>query len=149
MLLLLGACATTERLPEQYEPPELIAAATVEEFCYVAAEIVTDSTLVRESNSYRVFEVSMPAGLEGDDDDTLISFEFYEQRVEGSSPVVILLPILNGQKHLMRPFATYLASRGYAAVIVDNVQRKSLLEDMIDPEPAIRRTIQRHRRVID
>ena len=121
----------------------------VEQFCYVAAGIVAESTLVRESNSYRVFEVSMPAGLEGDDDDTLISFEFYEQRAEGPSPVVLLLPILNGQKHLMRPFATYFASRGYSAVIVDNVQRKTLLDDMIDPEPAIRRTIQRHRRVID
>lgn len=149
MLLLLGACATTERLPANYAPPEPIAAAMLEQFCYVAAEIHAESALVRESNSYRVFEVSMAADLEGDDDDTLISFEFYEQRAEGPSPVVLLLPILNGQKHLMRPFATYFASRGYAAVIVDNVQRKSLLEDMIDPEPAIRRTIQRHRRVID
>lgn len=49
----------------------------------------------------------------------------------------------------MRPFATYFASRGYSAVIVDTVQRDTLLDDMINPEPAIRRTIQRHRRVID
>jgi dienelactone hydrolase len=149
MVLLLGACTTTERLPANYEPPEPIAAAIVEQFCYVPAEIVAETTLARESNSYRVFEVSMPARLEGDDDDTLISFEFYEQRAGGPSPVVLLLPILNGQKHLMRPFATYFAAHGYSAVIVDTVQRKSLLEDMIDPEPAIRRTIQRHRRVID
>lgn len=149
MILLLGACATTERLPANYEPPEPIAAAIVEQFCYVAAEIAAESELVRESNSYRVFELSMPAGIEGDDDDTLISFEFYEPRAEGPSPVVLLLPILNGQKNVMRPIATYFASRGYAAVIVDNVQRKTLLEDIIDAEPAIRRTIQRHRRVID
>lgn len=97
MVLLLGACATTERLPASYEPPEPIDAVIVEQFCYVPAEIVAESTLVRESNSYRVFELSMPAGLEGDDDDTLISFEFYEQKAEGPSPIILLLPILNGQ----------------------------------------------------
>lgn len=149
MVLLLGGCATIESLPANYAQPEPISAAIVEQFCYVASKIIAESTLVRESNSYRVFEVSMPAGLEGDHDDTLISFEFYEQRSQGPSPVVMFLPILNGQKHLMRPFARYFASHGYSAVIVDNVQRKTLLEDIIDPEPAIRRTIQRHRRVID
>ena len=149
LFLLLSACATTEQLPADFTPPEENDAATVEQFCYVAAEIDAETKLVRESNSYRVFEVSMPAGLQGDLDDTPISFEFYEQLADGPSPVIVLLPILNGQKHLMRPFATYFAQHGYAAVIVDNLQRRSLLEDMIDPEPAIRRTIQRHRRVID
>jgi dienelactone hydrolase len=149
LFLLLSACATTEQLPADFTPPEQNDARTVEQFCYDAAEIVAETTLIRESNSYRVLEVSMAAGLQGDDDDTPISFEFYEQIADGSSPVIVLLPILNGQKHLMRPFATYFAQHGYAAVIVDNLQRRSLLEDMIDPEPAIRRTIQRHRRVID
>lgn len=148
-VLLLGACATTERLPAAYEPPDPVTAATLEQFCYKAANIEAQESLVRESNSYRVFEVSMAAGLEDDDDDTLITFEFYEQRGEEPSPVVLLLPILNGQKHLMRKFAKYFAAHGYAAVIVDSAQRNTLLEDMIDPEPAIRRTIQRHRRVMD
>ncbi len=146
---MLSACATTERLPANFEQPEPLPRGLVEQFCYQRMPIVDEIVHVRDANSYRVFEVSMQAGLPGDDDDTPITFEFYEQVADGSAPVVLLLPILNGQKHLMRPFATYFAMHGYAVVIVDTVQRKTLLEDMIDPEPAIRRTIQRHRRVID
>jgi dienelactone hydrolase len=63
--------------------------------------------------------------------------------------VVLLLPILNGQKHLMRPFATKFARNGWPTVIIDTVQRRTLLDDLGDPEPAIRLSIQRHRRVID
>jgi dienelactone hydrolase len=49
----------------------------------------------------------------------------------------------------VRPFATHFAKHGYAVVIVDTVQRKTLLQDLADPEPAIRQAVQRHRRVID
>ena len=89
------------------------------------------------------------AGHDGADDDSRITFEFYEPTDDSPSPVVLLMPILNGQKHLMRPFATKFANNGYAAVIIDTVQRRTLLDDLGDPEPAIRLTIQRHRRVID
>ena len=47
------------------------------------------------------------------------------------------------------PFATHFANNGYNAVIVDTVQRKTLIEDILQPEAAIRRTAIRHRRVLD
>jgi pimeloyl-ACP methyl ester carboxylesterase len=52
-------------------------------------------------------------------------------------------------KTVVWPFAAHFASNGYNAVIVDTVQRKTLLEDMLQPEVAIRRTAIRHRRVLD
>jgi len=91
----------------------------------------------------------MEAGLDGFDDDSPITFEYYEQISNTPAPVAMVLPILNGQKHLVRPFATHFAKNGYAVVIVDTVQRRTLLEDLVNPELAIRQTIQRHRRVID
>ncbi len=63
--------------------------------------------------------------------------------------MVLVLPILNGQKNVVRPFASHFANNGYNVVIVDTLQRKSLLEDILDPEAAIRRTAVRHRRVLD
>ena len=63
------------------------------------------------------------------------------------APVVLVQPILNGQKQVVWPIATDFANNGYNAVIVDTVQRKTLLEDMLEPEAAIRRTAIRHRRV--
>jgi pimeloyl-ACP methyl ester carboxylesterase len=145
----LCACASVDTLPEDYETPSPLPRSYLEQFCYEPVPIENELVLIKEKKRYRIFEGSINAGPNGSDDDSLITFEFYEPSGESRSPVVLLLPILNGQKHLMRPFATKFAGNGYAAVIVDTVQRRTLLDDLADPEPAIRLTIQRHRRVID
>ncbi len=129
--------------------PDPLPDAYLSQFCYRPAPIIDTLTLVKEKKSYRLLEVSMEAGLDGFDDDSPITFEYYEPLDDGPSPVALVLPILNGQKHLVRPFATRFANSGYAVLIVDTVQRKTLLEDLANPEEAIRQTIQRHRRVID
>ncbi len=113
------------------------------------ARLQAELTLERENSTYRVYEGSFDPLIAGSDDDTPITFEYYEQIGTDMAPVVLVLPILNGQKHVVRPFATYFAENGYNAVIVDTVQRKTLLEDMLQPEEAIRRTTIRHRRVLD
>lgn len=145
----LCACASVETLPDDYEVPSPLPRSYLEQFCYRPSPVENEMVLIKEKRSYRVFEGSISAGLDGADDDSRITFEFYEPSDDSPSPVVLLLPILNGQKHLMRPFATKFARNGYAAVIIDTVQRRTLLDDLGDPEPAIRLTIQRHRRVID
>lgn len=145
----LYACASVEPLPQDYENPSPLPRAYLKQFCYEPVPVENEMVLVKEKKSYSVFEASISAGLDGFDDDSRISFEFYEPSDDTRSPVVLLLPILNGQKHLMRPFATKFARNGWAAVIVDTVQRRTLLDDLTDPEPAIRLAIQRHRRVID
>ena len=145
----LCACASVETLPEYYETPSPLPRFYLEQFCYPPAPIENELVLIKEKKPYRVFEGSINAGHNGVDDDSRITFEFYEPSGDSPSPVVLLLPILNGQKHLMRPFATKFARNGYAAVIIDTVQRRTLLDDLGDPEPAIRLAIQRHRRVID
>ena len=145
----VSGCVSHSMLPAEYVPPDPLPSSYLSQFCYRPGPIVDSLTLVEEKKLYRVFEASMEAGLDGFDDDSPITFEFYEQLENTPSPVVLVLPILNGQKHLVRPFATHFAKNGYAVVIVDTVQRRTLLEDLTNPEPAIRQTIQRHRRVID
>jgi dienelactone hydrolase len=145
----LCACASVERLPEGYQTPSPLPRTYLEQFCYEPVPIENELVLVKEKKRYRVFEGSINAVPNGSDDDAKITFEFYEPSGDSPSPVVLLMPILNGQKHLMRPFATKFARNGYAAVIIDTVQRRTLLDDLGDPEPAIRLSIQRHRRVID
>jgi dienelactone hydrolase len=145
----LCACASVERLPEGYQTPSPLPRTYLEQFCYEPVPIENELVLVKEKKPYRVFEGSINAGPNGSDDDAQITFEFYEPSGDSPSPVILLMPILNGQKHLMRPFATKFARNGYAAVIIDTVQRRTLLDDLGDPEPAIRLSIQRHRRVID
>ncbi len=149
MLAQLCACASVQTLPDDYATPAPLPPSYLAQFCYRSAPVDDELVLIKEKNSYRVFEGSVNPNPGNGDDDSRITFEFYEPSGDAQSPVVLLLPILNGQKHLMRPFATKFANNGYAAVIVDTVQRRTLLDDLADPEPAIRLTIQRHRRVID
>jgi pimeloyl-ACP methyl ester carboxylesterase len=125
-------------------PPEV-----AERFDYTAGEVRAELELVRENSTYRVFDGEFLPDIAGSDDNAPITFEYYEQIEDDLAPVVLVLPILNGQKVVVRPFATYFANNGYNAVIVDTVQRKTLLDDMLEPEAAIRRTAIRHRRVLD
>jgi len=149
VFMLLGACTSTEMLPETYLTPTPLPREYLAEFCYQPTPISEEVTLIKEKESYRVYEAIIHAGLDGYDDESPLTFEYYEQKNETASPVVLLMPILNGQKHFMRPFATHFAKNGYAVIIVDTVQRHTLLEDLKNPEPAIRLAVQRHRRVID
>ena len=145
----LYACTSLETLPENYEVPAPLPRSYLAQFCYQAAPILDEIAFIEEKKSYQLFEVSINSSLDDDADDSRITFEFYEPSSSKPSPVVLLMPILNGQKHIMRPFATKFAKNGYAVVIIDTVQRSTLLDDLTEPETAIRRTIQRHRRVID
>ena len=149
LLAVLTACASVQPLERPYPvalpmPPEV-----AERFAYQAGEVKAELSLARENATYRVFDGEFDPAIAGSDDDSPITFEYYEQVGDEPAPVVLVLPILNGQKHVVWPFAAYFASNGYNAVIVDTVQRKTLLEDMLDPEAAIRRTAIRHRRVLD
>lgn len=145
----ISGCASHTYLASDYKTPEPLPHSYASQFCYQASPVAGTLSLLKEKRSYRIYEGSIEAGLEGFDDDSPITFEFYEQVGDARAPVAVVLPILNGKKHLVRPFATHFAKHGYAVVIVNNLQRRTLLQDLADPEPAIRQAIQRHRRVID
>jgi acetyl esterase/lipase len=136
-------------MPEDYQTPEPLPQAYLEQFCYEAAPIIDELELIKEKRSYRLFEVTINSDLEAVGDDAPINFDFYEPESDAPAPVVLLLPILNGTMHLMRPFATKFVKNGYAALIIDTSQGSTLIADLAHPEDAIQRTVQRHRRVID
>ena len=149
LLLQLTACASVQPL----EPPHTVAlpmpADVAARFEYEAGAARAELSLASENSTYRVFEGEFLPDIAGSDDDSPITFEYYQQIGPERVPVVLVLPILNGQKHVVKPFATHFADNGYNVVIVDTVQRRTLLEDMLEPEAAIRRTAIRHRRVLD
>ena len=133
-------------------PPRAVPATpadVAERFAYDALPVEATLVLSDDEERYRVFDGTFDAGLGEGSDPTPITFEYYEQKSEEPTPVVLVLPILNGQKHVVRPFATHFADHGYAVVIVDTLQRRTLLDDLLRPEAAIRRTAIRHRRVLD
>ena len=149
VLLSQCGCASVESLPQTHTQPVPLPASVADRFCYDAPPVESTLSLRDETRSYRLYSGSLRPQLEGFDDDSPVTFEYYEQLNDDNAPVVLVLPILNGQKNIVRPFAEHFAKNGYATVIVDTVQRKTLLEDLIQPEKAILQTVLRHRRVLD
>ncbi|MEJ2604618.1 MAG: hypothetical protein P8172_15265 [Gammaproteobacteria bacterium] len=148
MAILVTACASSGRVPRDYPGPRPFPAESVLTYCHDRRAMTDEFELLTDADDYRVYAVTLR--IAGDaEDDPPITFEFYEQKSGEAVPVAILLPILNGQKNVMRPFANHFVGHGYAVIIVDTTQRKTLLEDIVEPEPAILKTIERHRRVID
>ena len=115
--------------------------------CYEPRALSESITLLKEKSRYNVYEVLLDAG--DDNGEAQIELELYTPNEPGAAPLVLMLTILNGQTDLMRPFATHFVKHGYAVVIVGTVQRRTLLQDIENPEPAIRTSVERHRRIID
>jgi len=149
LLAALAGCAAVEPLPDLHRQPLPLPAEIAERFSYTRVPVADSLEQQREEDGYVVYDVRIEAGLDDGDDGTPITLEYYERRDAAPAPVILVLPILNGQKHVIRPFATHFVENGYSAIIVDSAQRKTLIEDMLQPEEAIRETIRRHRRVLD
>ena len=145
----LAGCATTLPPADEARPVEPLPAALGDAFCYPAAPIEATVELVEEKSKFRLYKGSFASGIPGDPDPEPITFEWYQPPDVDKAPVAIVMPILNGQKHIVRPFATYFTKRGYASIVVDSRQRTTLTEDILEPQAAIRQAVQRHRRVLD
>jgi dienelactone hydrolase len=146
---LHAGCATVEKYRGEQRARAPLPLETANRFCYEPVPVEADLSVRKEKRRYTIYDTTIEAGLPEFDDDSPITAEYYQPTGEGPWPVAIVLPILNGGKELVRPFATHFVKHGYAAIIVDTVQRKTLLEDLGHPELAIRQTVLRHRRVID
>jgi len=149
LMAALAGCAAVEPLPDIHRQSLPLPAEIAARFSYTRVPVANSLERQREEDDYIVYDVRIEAGPDDGDDSTPITLEYYERRGEAPAPVILVLPILNGQKHVIRPFATHFVENGYSAIIVDSAQRKTLIEDMLRPEEAIRESVRRHRRVLD
>jgi dienelactone hydrolase len=104
---------------------------------------------VRDRIHFDLRRVTLPSNVEPG---ASIDFDYYDVEggdVDGAgrTPVVVLLPIFNGQQSIPRYFARYFANQGWAAVVV--VRERDPLAEMSDPEAAIRANLGEYRHVLD
>ena len=142
---LQAACVTHEPLSDLYVGPEELPESVAERYDYAAADASNDDTaLWRRRPRFTAHEVVLPASDGGEP----IALEYYEHdEGDGPKPVVMVLPIYDGQPFVTRYFARYFAQRGWAAVAV-GVDRERL-RHMDGIEQAIRDTLVDYRRVLD
>jgi fermentation-respiration switch protein FrsA (DUF1100 family) len=145
---LIG-CVSTKPMTGTYAGPAARPASLESRFSYAALDGVPGDWTTEEKRRYTLHRISLGAGRENGDTPDPVEIEYYAVPGPGPRPVALVLPILAGKNRVARQFAGYFAKNGLPAIIVYTRQKDSLLADLDDPEAAIRRSVARHRQVLD
>jgi pimeloyl-ACP methyl ester carboxylesterase len=147
-----AGCVTRSPLSDGYAGPDELPAGLLNRFSYESTAISPQEDALRARRSFAVREISIPflstvADGDGVDDDEIV-FEYYDLDGDEVTPVIVLLPILNGNLRVSRYFARHFANSGWAALVVD--RDSDLLRNGLErPEQEIRRNISAYMRVLD
>jgi len=145
-LALLAACTTHVPLSDSYGGPDVLPSE--EPMGYWESPPlpfeVADDVEARTRAHFSVRELSLPSAA---DPTATISFEYYDVDGDARTPVIVLLPIFNGQLSIPRFFARYFANQGWAAVVV--TRGRDPLDALMAPEQTVRSNLQDYRRVLD
>lgn len=146
----LAGCVTRQPMTDDYDGPESLPSTLAEafRFDYEPKEPKTDA--LRDRRDFTVHEVILPAVQDGSGRIELgeIRLEYYDVAGADVTPVIVVLPIANGNMLVSRYFGKYFADRGWATVIVDRLDDP--LESVLDdPESIIKRNIFDYKRILD
>jgi pimeloyl-ACP methyl ester carboxylesterase len=135
-------------MSKQYRGPEELPVAIVDRFTIGKAapsgvRASADDGLGRRRPGFTLRRVTLPST----DADGSIGFEYYDVDTKTPTPVVLVLPIFNGQPIVTRYFARYFANQGWAAIAVD--RDHDPLENLSQPEEAIRESLIDYKHVLD
>jgi pimeloyl-ACP methyl ester carboxylesterase len=103
--------------------------------------VAAEQQTIRERLGFTIRQVSLTG------QEQPIEFEYYDVRAKAPTPVVVLLPIFNGQLIITRYFARYFANQGWRALVL--TRERDPLEQLEAPEDAIRANLEDYQRVLD
>jgi pimeloyl-ACP methyl ester carboxylesterase len=153
--LLVGGCVTRAPLAEGYGGPDALPAAVSARFAYQRTSSPPPELEdeLRERRTFTVRQVSIPLGAAGrdlavDSVEERVEFEYYDLDGAAPTPVIVLLPILNGNLRITRYFARYFTEQGWAALVVDR-DSDLLRHGLEQPEQEIRKNLAAYMRVLD
>lgn len=141
-LAALVACTTHVPLSDAYRGPDtwpndstLYAALP-----YLPVKVAGDVEARTRAN-FVVRELSLPTGADS------IEFEYYDVAGDERTPVVVLLPVFNGQLAIPRFFARYFANQGWAAVVV--TRGRDPLDALMASVDTVQSSLHAYQRVLD
>lgn len=108
----------------------------------VPAPVASD-TDSKNRGGFTVRELTIPGVGAGQS----VGFEYYDVDGDERKPVVVLLPIFNGQLIITRFFARYFANQGWAALII--TRGRDALDGLSAPEETLLANTGDYRRVLD
>ncbi len=141
----IAACTTYVPISSDYPGPTVLPAESI-----VVAQPsqqpleVTGDVEARDRAHFVVRQMSLPSAA---DSSQSIDFEYYDVDGDERTPVVLLLPVFNGQLAIPRFFARHFANQGWAAVVA--VRGRDPLETLVAPTETVQGNLQDYRRVLD
>lgn len=142
----VAGCVAHEPLSRTYGGPELLPLAVTDVLPGARAEpvLVRNEEVVKDRFRFTVRRIALDSAT---DPEHAIEFEYYDVDADARTPVIVLLPVFNGQLIITRYFARYFANQGWRAVVVT---RESNPLDELGRLPAvISETIADYQRVLD
>jgi hypothetical protein len=144
-LVALAACTTFVPLSRDYTGPDALpadgpAAAALDE----GPPTVSGDVETRERAHFVVRQMSLPSPL---DSSQSIDFEYYDVEGDQRTPVVLILPVFNGQLAIPRYFARYFANQGWAAVVA--IRGRDPLDTLMAPTATVQSNLDDYGRVLD
>ena len=148
-LALLASCVSRVPLSDEYLGPQELPIAIIDRFDASAPVLTTlDEESGDERSRWRVGFTVRDVTLQSNAVKSgSIDFEYYDVDGTERTPVVIVLPIFDGQPIVTRYFARYFANQGWAALALG--RERDLLDNLEKPEQAIHDNILEYRRVLD
>jgi X-Pro dipeptidyl-peptidase (S15 family) len=142
-------CVAHAPLPDQYRGPRELPIAMIDEFGSVASDApviapIAEMHDARRRPSFTLRRVSLASNAEPG---TTIDFDYYDTNGDDTTPVILVLPIFNGNPIVTRYFARYFASQGWAAVALGRT--RDPLDYITEPDEAIHDNLVDYRRVLD
>lgn len=141
----LIACTTHVPLSDDYRGPDAWPADSA---LYSASPSrpleVAEDVEARTRMNFAVRELSLPFAADPADS---IAFEYYDVAGVERTPVIVLLPVFNGQLTIPRFFARYFANQGWAAVVV--TRGRDPLDALTAPADTVTSNLQAYSRVLD
>src|SRR6188768_1916816 len=146
--LALTACTTHVPLSDSYRGPDAWptdGSSVYQDLATEPFDLAAEADVeARIRARFVVRQVSLPSASESAEP---IEFEYYDVDGDARTPVVVLLPVFNGQLKIPRFFARYFANQGWAAVVV--TRGRNPLDALTAPASAVRDNLQGYHRVLD
>jgi hypothetical protein len=142
---LAAGCVTHSPMADDYAGPRALPENVVRSYSYPSQPISVEDERARRRFGVSVREFTFPSVA---DPDRPIRIEHYEVTSDEPTPVILVLPIFNGQLLVSRYFARHFANQGWAAILVDR-DRPELEDGLRDLEEMIRSNLIEYMRVLD
>ena len=142
-LAALAACTTHVPLSDSYRGPDAWptdGSSVYQDLATEPLNLTAEADVeARIRSRFVVRQLSLPSPSDSAEP---IEFEYYDVDGDARTPVVVLLPVFNGQLKIPRFFARYFANQGWAAIVV-------VRDALTAPASAVRDNLQGYHRVLD